>query len=332
MFSALEILLYNLLFVGIVYGAILFQKVGVARSPRFGEEKYVSVLWNLARNKIWMAGILLNIVSVPYFAFLLSISSLSFIMVCQRLGLVIVFIFSVKYMKEKYKKTEVIGLIVVFSSMLLMVSVITNSQATTTYAGDVPAMIIFLAIGCIELATFLSYKKLRNPKVKEVALAIGAGLSGVAGTFALKVLPIVLGRDLSVPGYIFNMFNIPEFFTVMFGVFVPGSPYFLGSIYFWLWIGNFIANFFLLTMMYQHGRAGVTIPINTSLNFLGSILFGFFMCAEPIDSISWIGIVFMVVGILLTSKIESEAVVKKVPVDSVSSPPLEQQPATPPPE
>ncbi len=323
MVSTLEIFLYNLVYVGLVYGAIIFQKVGVTRSPRFGEERYIAVLKNLAKNKIWLAGILLNILSVPYFAALLSISTISFIMICQRLGLIIIFIFSIKYMKERFKKTEVIGLIVVFASMLLMFSVFTNSQATTLYAGDLPGFFFFIICGVIEVVTFLSYNKLKNLKVKEVLLAVGAGMSGVAGTLALKVVPLVLHRDLGIaPGtpYVLNMFNLPEFFTIFFSIFVPGSPYFFGAIYLWLWIGNFMANFFLLTMMYQHGRAGVTIPINTSLNFLISILFGFFMCAEPIDTLSWVGIAFMVSGILLTSKIESEAVAKKPSPDNAVSP------------
>ncbi|MEX2757985.1 MAG: hypothetical protein Q6365_021600, partial [Candidatus Sigynarchaeota archaeon] len=236
---------------------------------------------------------------------------------------------------ERFKKVEVVGLVVVFFSMMLMMSVIMNSQVTPFYAGAVQGMrvqglLFFAAAGGIELATLLTYTKLKNVKVKEVLLAVGAGISGVAGTLALKVLPIVRAYDLgTLPQVdIFNMFDLPEFFTIMFSIFVPNSLHFLTSVYFWLWIGNFIANFFLLTMMYQHGRAGVTIPINTSLNFLVSILFGFFMCAEPIDSIAWIGIAFMVVGILLTSKIESEAVMKKpgtadvpVPVPAVRQEP-----------
>jgi drug/metabolite transporter (DMT)-like permease len=318
MFSASDIFLYNLVYVGLVYGAIIFQKVGTTRSPRFGEEKYAVVLAKLAKNKTWLAGIVLNILTVPYFAFLLSISTVSFIMVCQRLGLIIIFIFSIKYMKERFKRIEIIGLVVVFASMLLMVSVITNSQATSFYAGDLQGLLFFAAAGGVELATFLSYNKLKSVKVKEVVLAIGAGMSGVAGTLALKVLPIVVSRDLGVPGYIFNMFDLPEFFSIMFSIFNPASPYFFGAVYFWLWIGNFVANFFLLTMMYQHGRAGVTIPINTSLTFLVSILFGFFMCAEPIDTLAWVGISLMVFGILLTSKIESEVVVKKQGLDDGS--------------
>ncbi len=88
MVSTLEIFLYNLVYVGLVYGAIIFQKVGVTRSPRFGEERYIAVLKNLAKNKIWLAGILLNILSVPYFAALLSISTISFIMIFDEYSLV----------------------------------------------------------------------------------------------------------------------------------------------------------------------------------------------------------------------------------------------------
>jgi drug/metabolite transporter (DMT)-like permease len=328
MFSALEIFWYNLLFVGIVYGAIIFQKVGVARSPRFGEEKNLTVLVKLARNKIWLIGILLNIISVPYFAFLLSISSISFIMVCQRIGVIIIFVFSVKYLKEKFHKIEIAGLILVYASMLLMFSVIMNSQVTTYYAGDAQGLIFFAVAAAIEVITLVMYKKVKIQKVKEIMLALGAGFSGVAGTLALKVLPIVLGRDLGEPGYIFNMFNLPEFFKVMGGMFVPGGTYLFGSVYFWLWIGNFIANFFLLTMMYQHGRAGLTIPINTSLNFLVSILFGYFMCSEMIDVPSWIGISLMCVGIFLTSKIESDVIVKKNH-NGKASVPQDSQPSIP---
>jgi drug/metabolite transporter (DMT)-like permease len=326
MVSALEIILLNVGFVALAYAAIIFQKLGAIRSPKFGEEKNTTVLKKLIQNKVW---ILLNAVSVPYYGILVSISSISFIMVCQRAGILIIFVFSVKYLKEKLSRSEIVGLILVYVSILFMVSIITNSQTTTTYGGDAPGLVFFMVAAAIEVVAFLFYKRLGSGKVKEVILAVGAGISGVAGTLALKVLPLVISRDLGISNYIFNMFNLPEFFTIMFSVFVPGSPYFFGAVYFWLWVGNFVANFFLLTMMYQHGRAGVTIPINTSLNFLVSILFGFFMCAEPIDSFSWIGIALMIVGILLTSKIESEVVGKKATGGDVPVSPADPELATP---
>ncbi len=328
MSSALEIILLNVGFVALVYGAIIFQKLGAMRSPKFGEEKNATVLKKLVQNKVWLFGILLNAVSVPYYGILVSIASISFIMVCQRAGILIVFVFSVKYLKEKLSRLEVIGLVLVYVSILFMVSIVTNSQTTSIYVGEASGLVFFVVAAAIEIATLAFYKKIAKPKVKEVILAIGAGISGVAGTLALKVLPIVVGNNLGVEGYIFNMFNVPEFLTVMFSIFVPGSPYFFGSVYFWLWIGNFVANFFLLTMMYQHGRAGVTIPINTSLNFLVSILFGYFMCAEPIDTLSWVGISLMTVGILLTGKIESEVVAKKASKGDESASPADPGPGT----
>jgi multidrug transporter EmrE-like cation transporter len=118
----------------------------------------------------------------------------------------------------------------------------------------------------------------------------------------------VLGRDLNQPGYIFNIFNIPELFKIMFGIFMPGAGYADGFIYFWLWIGHFMLNFFILQIMYQQGRAGVTIPISYNVNFLVSIIFGFVMFEETMTVFSWIGMCVMVVGIFLTSKIESKYV------------------------
>jgi drug/metabolite transporter (DMT)-like permease len=326
MVSTLEIILYNVGFVALVYAAIIFQKLGAMHSPKFGEEKNTTVLKKLVQNKVWLFGILLNTISVPYYGVLVSIASISFIMVCQRAGIIIIFIFSVKYLKEKLSRSEIIGLVLVYVSILFMISIITNSQTTTTYAGDAQGLVFFMVAAAIEVAAFVLYKKLGKGKVKEVILAVGAGISGVAGTLALKVLPLVVSRDLGVSNYIFNMLNVPEFFTIMFSIFVPSSPYFFGALYFWFWIGNFVANFFLLTMMYQHGRAGVTIPINTSLNFVVSIVFGYFMCAEPIDALAWVGISLMVVGILLTSKIESEVVAKKVSGGDVSVSPANLEP------
>jgi drug/metabolite transporter (DMT)-like permease len=318
MVSALEIILYNVGFVAIVYAAIIFQKLGAMRSPKFGEEKNATVLKKLVQNKVWLFGILLNAVSVPYYGFLLSVASVSFVMVCQRAGIIVIFVFSVRYLKEKLSRAEIIGLILVYVSIVFMMSIVTNSQTQGTYAGDGPektrGFIFFAAAAAIEIAAFTLFKRLGKTKVKELLLAIGAGVSGVAGTLALKVVPLVLTRDLGMAPenpYVFNMFNFPELWTIMYSIFVPGSPYFFGSIYFWLWIGNFVANFFLLTMMYQLGRAGVTIPINTTLNFIVSVLFGYFMCGEPLDSFSWIGISLMVAGIFLTGKIESEVVVNK---------------------
>nr|MDO8084958.1 hypothetical protein [Candidatus Sigynarchaeum springense] len=331
MVSTLEIDLHNAAFVILVYGAIIFQKLGAIRSPKFGEEKNTTVLKKLVQNKIWMFGILLNVVSIPYYGFLVSIASISFIMVCQRAGIIMVFVFSVKYLKEKLSRVEIIGLIMVYASIPLMISIITNSQTTTTYAGDAPGLAFFAVAAAIEVMTFLFYKKIKISKLKEVLLAFGAGISGVAGTLALKIVPLVLSRDLGSSGYIFNMFNLPEFFSIMFSIFVPDSPYFFGAIYFWLWIGNFVANFFLLTMMYQYGRASVTIPINTSLNFVVSIVFGFFMFFELIDLISWIGISLMTAGIFLTSKIESEVRGNKASLGDAPVPVAGLETATPPP-
>ncbi|HME53247.1 MAG TPA: hypothetical protein VKM55_13575 [Candidatus Lokiarchaeia archaeon] len=309
MFSLLDIILFNLIFIGFVYGAIIFQKIGAVRAPKFGEEKNLTVLKKLIKNKIWLLGIAINLAAIPYSAFLFSITGIIFIQIAQRAGIILIFIVAVKYLKEKFTRTEIIGLILVYSGFLLMLTV--PIESTSIYMNEAESLIYFASAAGFSVVVLFTYNKIKHAKFKEIFLALGAGFSGVTGTLALKVIPIVLARDLNQPGYIFDLFNLPDLFKIIGGIFMPGSGYADGSIYFYFWIGNFAFNFFILQMMYQHGRAGVTVPISYNVNFLVSIVFGFLMFKETMNVFSWIGTCVMVVGIFLTSKIESNYVGKQ---------------------
>lgn len=305
MFSLLEIILFNLIFIGFVYGSIIFQKIGAMRSPtKFGEEKNVTVLKNLVSNKIWLLGIIVNAVAIPYSTFLYSITAISFLQIVQRAGIILIFIVSVKYLKEKFTRSEIVGLILVYAGFILMITV--SIASTSIYVNEPDGLIYFVCSAAFTAIVFLTFKKFKNVKLKETILALGAGFSGVSGTLALKIVPIVLARDLNQPGYIFDLFNFPDLFKIIAGIFMPGSGYADGSLYFYLWWVNFLANFFLLQMTYQYGRAGVTVPISYNINFLVSIIFGFLMFGEIMTVFSWIGTCVMAIGIILTSKIGSE--------------------------
>ena len=306
MFSLLEIIIFNLIFIGFVYGSIIFQKIGAMQAPKFGEDKNVTVLKKLATNKIWLLGIAINVAAIPYSTFLFSITAISFTQIVQRAGIIIIFIVSIKYLKEKFTRSEIVGLILIYAGFILMITV--SIASTTVYMNESSGLIYFACSAAFTVTVLLTYKKFKNAKIKEIILALGAGFSGVSGTLALKIVPIVLGRDLNQPYYIFDLFNFPELFKIMVGIFMPGSGYNDSFIYFWLWVGNFTGNFFMLQIMYQQGRAGVTIPISYNVNFLVSIIFGFLMFEETMNTFSWIGMCVMVVGIFLTSKIESKYV------------------------
>ncbi|MBD3188216.1 hypothetical protein GF325_15380 [Candidatus Bathyarchaeota archaeon] len=306
MTSMLAFVGYNILLVGMVYGAIIFQKLGAIQTPKFGEEKHGTVLKGFLKNKTWLIGIGLNALTIPYSMFLFSITSLSFIMVFQRAGIIIIFIFSIKCLDEEMTRLELIGLIILYSGFFLVIFLI--EPETTSFNNDIGAIVYFIVATLTFAFCFLTFNKVKPGKAREVILATGAGLSGVAGTIALKIIPMVLSRDLGASNYIFNLFNFPELGRIMIGVFQPGSSYFFGSLYFYIWLGSFTANFFLLMIMYQHGRAVITIPIMNNLNFMISIVFGYFVFNEPLNAISWIGILIMVFGILLTSRSETKLI------------------------
>ena len=93
MASVPEIIIYNIINIFLVYGAIIFQKIGAMNAPKFGEEKETTVFKKLLQNKMWLLGIALNAIAIPYSMFLLSISAFSFTMVFQRAGIILLIMF-----------------------------------------------------------------------------------------------------------------------------------------------------------------------------------------------------------------------------------------------
>ncbi len=305
-FSPLEIMLYNLIFVALSYGAIILQKAGAMNEVKFGEEKGLNVMKALVKNKVWLAGIVVNAISIPYATFLFSISSLSFVMILNRAGMVIIFLYAFVTLKEKITKNEIVSLIILYSGFVLVLFFL-QAETTESYTGDLQGLLFFIMCGAMYGLTFIGFKRNKtHVKLKEVTLSLGAGFSGIGGMIALKVIPVVLARDLAQPGYIFNLLDIPELFRVLTGIFMPGGGYFWGSIYFFIYAASFSLNFLFVTTMYQHGRASVTIPLFNSINFLGTIIAGYFLFYEPLEVFSWIGISMMIAGIVLASKVEKK--------------------------
>nr|MDO8113155.1 hypothetical protein [Candidatus Sigynarchaeota archaeon] len=307
MFGPLEIVIFNMVYVGLAYGSIIFQKAGAMKAPKFGEEKSLAVLKGMIKNKTWLLGIIFNVIAIPYSMFLFSISSLSFVQIFNRVGIVLIFIYAFKVLKEKITSYELLGLVISYAGFILTIFDV-QVETTINFTRDAESLVFFLITIVVCVFIISIYNREKRPKVKEIMLSVGAAMAGLAGSLALKIIPRALGRDLGQPDYIFNLFNFPELGRIMIGFFLPGSGYFLGSIYFYLYMTSFTFNFFLLMMMYQHGRAAVAIPLNNSINFLGLVIFGYFMFEERIAVVSWIGIFVMIVGIFLASKIETSMI------------------------
>lgn len=317
MASTAEIVFFTIIFVLIAYGSIIFQKAGMMKVPdKFGEAKGFTVIKGMIKNKEWLIGMILNIIGIPYGFFLLSIASLSFVLIVHRAGIILVFIYAIKVLKERMTRTEIAGLVVLYAGFVA--SIFDTQQQTTTTIPDEMGMLAFFAVLMISWAAcYLTFKRITHPKVREVIMATGAALAGIGGTLALKLIPMVIARDTGIPSYIFNVIDFVELFKVLVGVFFPGSGYFAGSIIFYLYMINFTANFFLLMILYQHGRASVGIPIQSSVNFFVLVMAGFLAFGESMSWISWTGIAVMVAGIVLTSKVEK--VMQKQPAATVAA-------------
>nr|MDO8117520.1 hypothetical protein [Candidatus Sigynarchaeota archaeon] len=187
-FSTLEITIYNLIFVALAYSIIILQKEGAMKVPKFGDEKTTSVIKGLVKNKTWLAGVILNIIAIPYTTFLLSISSLSFMMIFHRAGIIIVFVYAFRTLKEKISRDEIIGLVILYTGFVLVLFVL-QVETTGAFTGGLQGLIFFSTCGIMYVVTYIGFKKARSRvKAKEVILSVGAGFSGIGGTLALKVI------------------------------------------------------------------------------------------------------------------------------------------------
>ncbi|MFX0098171.1 MAG: hypothetical protein ACFFCS_01225 [Candidatus Hodarchaeota archaeon] len=305
------VIIFNIIFIFIAYGCIIFQKIGALNAPKFGEEKATTVFKGLVQNKAWLIGIILNLISIPYSMFLLSISSLSFSMVLQRAGIILLIVYALYGLKEKIRRNEIIGLVILYTGFILIALVLQVSP-TTSFNKDPLSLTWFAIAGAICLTCYLLFRMKLISRYKEIILPISAGIAGVMGSIAMKLIPLVLARDLSRPDFVFNFFNFVELGNILVGIFIPASGYFLGSIYFYCWMGFFIFNFIMLQITYQHGRAVITVPLTNNTNFLISLLYSYFIFQEKMMVQSWLGAILMIVGIALVSKIETKVrVIKK---------------------
>jgi drug/metabolite transporter (DMT)-like permease len=307
MYSLFAIMMFNVGYTGLLYASVILQKHGAIQAPKLGQNKNTTALAGLVKNKFWTLGIVLNIISIPVYMVILSVSTLSFTLIVTRAGIVAVFIYALRVLKEKLTRFEILGLVLLYAGFIIGIFGV-QANSTGLFRNNAGTLGIFVMIYVFIAFCMLIFNKTKNGKAKEVILTLGASISGVGGTVALKIIPAVLGKDLHEPGYIFNLFNFPELGRILIGVFTPHTGYFMGSIYFYIYISCFAFNFLLLTMMFQYGRAAVTIPVNNTINFLGGILFGAFAFVEEIGVFSWIGILLMVVGIILASRVETTLV------------------------
>ncbi|MHA1372293.1 MAG: hypothetical protein ACTSRA_21550, partial [Promethearchaeota archaeon] len=229
-------------------------------APTIGKDDMKLVIRGFLKNKFWPIGMLLNVLSIPYSTFVLSISSLLILTIFQRSGIIITVVFAIFHLKEKLSWTEIFGLILLYVGFFTMVIGV-QIRPTIDFTNDVISLIFFLVTVCATFIIYFYFRKNKKFKVREFILAACAGILGAGGTISLKLVPLVVGRDLNNVNYIFNIFNFKDLGWLIISVFIPNSNYFFGSIYFYLWIVCFCGNFLFQQMMFQSGRASITIPV-----------------------------------------------------------------------
>lgn len=319
MANSIIVILLNVVYVLLVYSAIISQKHGALKSPKIGKAKGLDIIKGFASNKLWLLGSATALIGVPFSIFLFSITNLSYLMIFHKTGIILVIIYGLKVLDEKLTRLEITALVMIYGGFATVI-LWQEPRATSAYAADGPVMFLFAMLAILVLFCYLVFRYVKViKKIREILLAICGSVCAVIGNMSMKLITLAISRD-AIPGFIFNPLDINSVGIIFLGIFLPSSGYFFGSLYWYLWIISFSFNFLFTQMIYQYGRASFAIPLATSINFLAVVLFSVLLFNESLFTMSWVGVLIMAVGMFIVGQKETKIRMQKSPSNHEPTP------------
>ncbi len=207
-------------------------------------------------------------------------------------GLVTVTLFSVLYLKESIGKIDFFALAAVMIAPFLFAGFHYEMPATLV---AVEHLLFFLGAVCL-LFSLLLIPLWRNKKVLGIVSAACAGAFGGMVVMFQKVSASPLGKKTAL-----IHFEIPDadpHGLVSRGIAVLQiltNPYALG------WVALSLISTAILQFSYGHGSTIRIIPAFNCAYILVPILGGTLVFQEPLHFVQWIGVVFILGGVLILS-------------------------------
>jgi drug/metabolite transporter (DMT)-like permease len=259
-------------------GAVI-QKQGADKAPEIGKNPLKTTIMGFLKNKTWLFGATLALIGLPIFLLAFQFEGLIYTQPMVGLGLLTIVIYSQKILKEKISNLEAVGIFLILLTPFIMVY--GSNQLTNNileYDSNL-LLFFFLLIYSFTVLLFIFTTKLEKGKKKAVIFAFITG--SLLGSAA------IYGRLVATQSEQISMFFL---FLLMIHII----------------IGNIIAQ-----IMYQQGRAAVTLTITYFLNLFLPVVAGILILQEKINFLLSIGILMMLLGVVLVSKTQS-IIIRKI--------------------
>ncbi len=254
-----------------------FQKVGMERLKAISSENTISQ--KIRQSKIWIIGTGMTFFSWGFFLAALTYIGISIVQPILIGGIVFLVVFAIIFLEERTVTMEKLGIAsTVLGAVLIALEAETINR--NDYSWEISTLIIFsitmlsLSIAFLLHSYFILHKS---------PLASGGAVSGI-----LTGQGAIFARSLTLEE------NNPIFFLI--------------SVHFWLLVVFQVASFVILQAAFHQERAITIVPIYSSFAVLVPLLASIFVFSENVGLLLYIGIIFILIGVLLLSRIGAEII------------------------
>ena len=258
-------------------GAVI-QKRGADQALEIGKHPLFDTIKSFLTNKTWLKGAAIALAGLPLYFLAFQYGDLIYVQPMIGFGTLAIVLYALKILKEKTTKTEIIGILFVIIGPVVIAygsQNITPSEIQINYTSIIVFYLIFYLIAGMLLIMQTRFEK---GKKKAVTFAVITGtLLGLAA----------LGGRLTA-------FHIGLQYLLFMGVLLINMG--LGTI--------------SSQIMYQKGRAIITLNISNSFNLMLPVIAGIFILNEKTNIILITGLISILLGCVMLSRIQSTAIKK----------------------
>lgn len=258
-------------------GAVI-QKQGADKALEIGKHPLFDTIKSFLTNKTWLTGATLAFTGLPFYFLAFNYGGLIYIQPMLGLGALAIVLYALKILKEKATKTELSGIILIIIGPILIAYGAQNITPESTQIKNIQIIIFYLLLYLAIILFMILQTKLGKGKKKAVTFAISTGILLGLASFS--------GRLTA-----YHM-------DLQYGLFV------------FLLLLNLGLGTIMAQIMYQQGRAIITLNISNVFNMVLPVLAGIMILNEKINTMLLMGLIVIFVGCVLLSKIQSTAIRK----------------------
>ncbi len=270
------------------------QKKGAAELPLIENQGFFKNIKNFLTNKFWLIGFLLVNIQFLIFIVAVDIGQLSIVTPMMGIGLVVLVLFSVFYLKEQISVKEIIAIVLIIIGVVILGA--TSSNELVEYSlNDINKLllssgaIIFLVCATVLMILLVVISIIRKFALADIMFGIAAGIASGIGVIFTK--GFMGGLDIE------NLWMSLKISIVLWE--------------WWLYMGLLITYNTISTVFpqigYQKGKAIVVAPLFAIAAILTPIIGGIIIFSEWADidpgilAAKIIGLVLILVGVILLS-------------------------------